>query len=152
MNRKQRILAVITAVAIVVGGGVAYATWTATGSGSGAAKATTSAALTVSAGTTTADLYPGFTQGDVFMTVSNPNPYPVNITSLTPGAITTSAPGCVASNITVATPTGLSIPVAANATNVAVTVPNIVTMILAAPDACQGVTFTIAVTLTGTQA
>lgn len=151
MNRKHRIFAVLTAVAIVVGGGVAYASWTATGAGSGAAKATTSAALTVSAGTTTADLYPGFTQGDVFMTVTNPNPFPVNITSLTPGAITTSAPGCVASNITVATPTGLSIPVAANATNVAVTVPNIVTMILAAPDACQGVTFTIAVTLTGTQ-
>lgn len=151
MNRKHRILAALTAVAIVVGGGVAYATWTASGVGSGAAKAATSTALTVSAGTTTADLYPGFTQGDVFMTVSNPNPYPVNITSLTPGAITTSAPGCLATNITVATPTGLAIPVAANATNVAVTVPNIVTMIAAAPDACQGVTFTIAVTLAGTQ-
>lgn len=151
MNRKQRILAGLGVAALVVGSGVAYASWTASGTGSGAAKAATAQALVVTAGTTTADLYPGFTQGDVFLRVTNPNPYGVNITSLTPGAITTSAPGCVSTNITIAAPTGLNIPVAANATNFAVTVPNIVTMIAAAPDACQGVTFTIAVTVAGTQ-
>ena len=151
MNRKQRILAALAVAALVVGGGAAYASWTASGTGSGAAKAASATALTVSVGTTTADLYPGFTQGDVFMTVSNPNVYPVNITSLTPGAITTSSGTCAASNITVLPATGLSIPLTAGATNVPVTVPNIVTMINGAPDACQGVTFTIAVTLTGTQ-
>jgi hypothetical protein len=151
MNRKQKFLATLAVMAVIVGGGVAYANWTASGTGSGAAKAAGATALTVNVGTTTADLYPGFTQGDVFMSVSNPNPYPVNITSLTPGAITSSSGTCAASNITVLPATGLSIPVAANATNVAVTVPNIVTMITTAPDACQGVTFTVAVTLAGVQ-
>jgi hypothetical protein len=151
MNKKQRILAGLGVAALVAGSGVAYAAWSATGTGSGAARAASAQALVVTAGTTTADLYPGFTQGDVFLRVTNPNPYGVNVTSLTPGTITTSAPGCAATNITIAPATGLNIPVAANASNFAVTVPNIVTMIAAAPDACQGVTFTINVTLGGVQ-
>jgi hypothetical protein len=151
MSRKQRILAALAVTALVLGGGVAYAAWSASGTGSGAAKATTAQVLTVTAGTTTADLYPGFTQGDVFLTVNNPNPYPVRITGLTPGAVTTSSGTCTASNISILTATGLNITVPAATAAAAVTVPNIVTMAAAAPDACQGVTFTIAVTLAGTQ-
>jgi hypothetical protein len=151
MNLKRKILAALAVMAVIIGGGVAYAAWTAGGTGSGAAKAATAQPLVVTAGTTTADLYPGFTQGDVFLKVANPNPYAVNITSLTPGTITTSSGTCAASNITVAPATGLSINVPAGATAAAVTVPNIVSMIAAAPDACQNVTFTITVSVAGVQ-
>jgi hypothetical protein len=41
--------------------------------------------------------------------------------------------------------------VAANASNVANTIANVVTMVSGAPDGCQGVTFTIPLTLTGSQ-
>lgn len=151
MNRKQRIFAALGIAALVAGGGVAYASWSATGSGSGAARATSAVPLVVTSGTTTADLYPGFTQGDVFLTVNNPNPYPVRITSLTPGTITTSAPACAATNITILPVTGLSVLVPAATAAAAVTVPNVVTMGTGAPDACQGVTFTIGVTVAGIQ-
>jgi hypothetical protein len=65
--------------------------------------------------------------------------------------ITSSNPLCPATNITVAAATGLTIPVAAGATNAAGSILNVVTMDTGAPDACQGVSFTIALTLTGSQ-
>ena len=152
MNRMQRVVAVLAVMGIATGGGVAIAVWSATGAGSGPARAVTAQPLVATAGVATADLFPGFTQGDLFFSVRNPNPYPVTITSFTPGAITTSAPACANTNITVAPAIGLAIVVPAGATAAAVTVANIVSMLLTAPDACQGVTFTIAVTLTDTQA
>src|SRR5688500_4902218 len=70
--------------------GVAFASWVATGSGRGSAKAATA---TVSAVTTdpsgaVADLYPGFTGGDLYFKITNPNPYAVSFNKFTLGAIT----------------------------------------------------------------
>ena len=64
--------------------GLVYAAWTSSGTGSGYAKAGTAQALTtvdVSA-STTATLYPG-SSGNVLIKISNPNPYPVRVTSVT---------------------------------------------------------------------
>ena len=150
MKRHHKFGAAFLAISLS-GTAVAFALWSTSGVGTGSAKALTAQSLTVNAATATADLYPGFTQGDVYFSVNNPNPYPVTITSMTPGAITTSNPSCVATNITVASASGLSIVLPANSTATGQTITNVVTMLSTAPDACQGVTFTIGLTLTGTQ-
>lgn len=150
-HRRKKIAAVAAATALVAGGGVAFAAWSASGSGSGSATALTAQTITVNAATGAASLYPGATDGDVSFTLTNTNPYPVQFTAMTPGAITSSNPACASSNITVAPATGLALNVGANATSGTLTIPNVVTMAFAAPDACQGVTFTIALTLTGSQ-
>jgi hypothetical protein len=150
---KMKVAAVgITAVA-VIGGSMAYALWSASGSGSGSAKALTAQTVTVSASTATADLYPGFTQGDLFFTLTNNNPYGITFSSMTAGTVTSGDPtNCPASNVTVANvASGLGLSVAANASNAANSIPNVVTMVSGAPDGCQGVTFSIALTLSGSQ-
>lgn len=132
--------------------GVAVALWSANGSGSGNARALTAQTVTVDATTGAADLYPGFTGGDVHFTLTNANPYDITFDAMTPGAITSSSPGtCPASNVSASAATGLSLPVAANATSGAQSIANVVSMAAGAPDGCQGVTFTIALTLTGSQ-
>jgi hypothetical protein len=152
MSRKKKVAILAGALAALLAVGVAFATWTATGTGSGRATAITAQALTVTASTGTADLYPGFTQGDLYFTVTNPNPYGVDLTNFTSGAVTSSdQANCPASNVTV-TGSGTITPtlhVNGNTTTAQTSIPNIVTMALAAPDGCQGVQFTVALTLTG---
>ncbi|MCB1001514.1 MAG: hypothetical protein KDB40_19645 [Acidimicrobiales bacterium] len=151
-RRRRKIAAVALTTTVVAGGGAAWALWSANGSGSGQATALTAQTITVTAAAGPASLYPGATTGDLTFTLTNPNPYPVTMSAMTPGAITTSNPGCAASNITVSPATGLSLNVAAGATSATQTIDDVVSMDTGAPDACQGVTFTIALTLTGMQA
>jgi hypothetical protein len=153
MNRKRKIVVAATAsVGLVVGGGLAYATWSATGAGSGQAKALTAQTLTVNAGTGAADLYPGFTAGDMYFTINNTNPYPVTMTAMTPGTITSSDPtNCPATNVSAIPKSGLSLSVPASSTSGQLSIADVVSMQAAAPDGCQGVTFDIVVTLTGSQ-
>jgi len=148
---KKKIAAVGIAGVTLVGVGTAYALWTADGTGSGSSKALTAQSVTVSATTPTADLYPGFTQGDVFFTLTNNNPYAITFTSMTAGTVTSSdEANCPASNVTVAGASGLSIAAPAGGPTAA-SIADVVSMASAAPDACQGVTFTIGLTLSGTQ-
>ncbi|MCA1843236.1 MAG: hypothetical protein LC792_08615 [Actinobacteria bacterium] len=147
----------IAAALVIAGGGLtaagtAYALWSSTGTGSGRAATLSAQTLTVTAVTGTADLYPG-ASGKLSFTLTNPNPYPVTFTAMTPGTITSSNPAqCPASNLTVATfPSGLSLTVAANATSSTLSIPAAATLALAAPDGCQNKTFDVALTLTGTQ-
>jgi len=153
VNRRTKVAGGLALGVMLLGGGIAGALWSAGGSGPGQAKAVTAQTLTVAAATGAADLYPGFTGGDVFFTVTNANPYPVTFASMTAGAVTSSnAAGCPSSNVTVANASGLSLAVAASATSATLSIVDVVTMVAGAPDACQGVTFTIALTLTGSQA
>ncbi len=153
MTRKRKVGAVSIVMLMLTGGGIAAALWSANGSGSGQAKALTAQSLTVTAATGAADLYPGFTGGDVFFTITNPNPYPVTFTSMTPGTITSSnSASCPVSNVSVLAASGLSLTVGANATSATQSIANVVSMVAGAPDGCQGVTFTIAMTLSGSQA
>jgi hypothetical protein len=151
MSRKRKVISMAVIGALVTGGGIAVALWSANGSGSGQAKALSAQTVTVNAVTGTADLYPGNANGDVFFTLTNTNPYGINFTSMTPGAVTTSNPACPASNITVVPAASLAIPVGANATTSTLSIVDVVSMSAAAPDACQGVTFTIGLTLSGLQ-
>ncbi|MBL8775975.1 MAG: hypothetical protein JNK12_08595 [Acidimicrobiales bacterium] len=152
VRTRNKVAALVIALTVMLTAGLAVALWTANGTGSGNARALTAQTITVNATTGTADLYPGFNDGDVHFTLTNTNPYDVTFDSMTPGAITSSNPGaCPSTNVTASSATGLSLSVGANATSSAQSIANVVSMDSGAPDGCQGVTFSIALTLTGSQ-
>jgi hypothetical protein len=153
LTRKGAITSALVLGSLIVG--VAFAAWTQTGSGSATAKAVNPTNSAVTTDAAVADLYPGFTGGDVYFKIDNPNPYPVRFTSLTPGTISSSDPtNCPMSpaKVTAVSKSGLTIDVPANTTTpISKSVADVVTMDATAPDGCKGVTFTIAVTLSGSQ-
>lgn len=149
---KKRWAALAAAGAILTGASVGYALWSTTGTGTGRATSLTAQAVTAVGSTGVADLYPGFTDGELYLQITNPNPYPVTITQVTPSGVTSSDPtGCPSSNVTADSLSGLSFAVPANGSASHV-VPDVVNMASSAPNGCQTVTFTIDVTVTGTQA
>jgi hypothetical protein len=148
------------ALAMLVSAGAVFALWSAQGTGSGQAQATTAVTATVTPVDCTptpacADLYPGFTEGDLYFTITNPNPYEITFTDMTAGAITVDADhddDCLATSITVESPvSGLSLVADASSTTAQLSIDDVVTMIPEAPDGCQGASFDIELTLTGTQ-
>ena len=152
MSRRRTFVAMAIVGVVLTGGGIAAALWSANGSGPGQAKALSAQSLTVTAATGAADLYPGFTGGDVFFTITNSNPYPVTFTSMTAGTVTSSNPAaCPSTNVSVANASGLSLAAAASSTSGTQSIANVVTMAAGAPDGCQGATFTINLTLSGSQ-
>ena len=154
INRRLAVAVMATAFAIV---GLVYAAWTTNGTGSAYAKAGTAQALStvdVSA-STSASLYPGVS-GDVLVKLDNPNPYPVTVTAIT-GSGTVAADaghsGCTTTGVTFTNQTGLSLVIPAKSGGVdgvlQTTLTNAASMSNASLNACQGATFTIPVTLTG---
>jgi hypothetical protein len=138
-------------VAGLMASGVAWAAWTADGTGAGYAEATTAVALTTDdvSATTVGQLYPGGS-GDVKLTINNPNPYPVRVTSISGnGTITADAghSGCTTTGVSFADQTG-TWDVAAN-DETSVTLSGAASMSNASLNACQGATFTIPVSLSG---
>ena len=155
INRKLAVAVIAVAFAAV---GLVYAAWTTNGTGSAYAKAGSAQAIStidVSA-STTASLYPGVS-GDVLIKLDNPNPYPVTVTAITgSGSITADAghSGCTTTGVTFTNQTGLSLVVPAKSGGVdgvlQQTLTGAASMSNASLNACQGATFTIPVTLTGT--
>ncbi len=153
LSLKKKIAITFATLLIAGAGTAAWAMWTASGSGSGRAQSLTAVTVTVTAVTGAADLYPGFVDGDLRFTLTNTNPYPITFTSMASGAVTSSnTVACPSSNVTVdASASGLSLTVAANSTSATLTILDVVNMIAGAPDGCQGKTFDIVLTLTGSQ-
>jgi hypothetical protein len=168
---RRRVGVVLGVTLLLTGGGVAVASWTASGTGQGSARAASVTGLLVGAGSPVGALYPlpadttpatGYgsgTVGSVAATVTNPNPFPVTITSATIGSVTASPVGgrtCAAGNVlpTTTAPVPLTPPVtlAANSAPTPVTVPGALYMIATAEDGCQGATFSVSVTVTGASA
>jgi hypothetical protein len=130
----------------------AVALWTSSGTGSGSARALSAAPVTVSAAAGGADLYPGFTLGDVSFTLTNANPYGITFTSMVAGTVTSSNQvACPAANVTVIGASSLSLGVAAGATSAIQSINDVVSMASTAPDGCQGISFTVTLTLSGGQ-
>jgi hypothetical protein len=151
ISTKKKLVAAIFVV-VAATSGVAAALWSATGSGSGQARSISAVTLTVTASSGTADLFPGFTQGDLHFSIDNPNPYPVTFTSFTESGITSSDNiACPASNVTVNDGGAISVLSAANAVGAPGTIADVVTMAGAAPNGCQNKVFTITLTLAGSQ-
>jgi hypothetical protein len=156
-SRKRRLVGAAITLLVLSVAGLVYAAWTATGGGSGYAKASTAQALStvdVSA-STTASLYPG-ADGNVSIKITNPNPYPVQVTSVTGnGAITADAGHATCGSdvghptgVTFTDQTGQTINVAASSST-QTTLANAAHMTNASDDSCQGATFTIPVSLSG---
>ena len=149
-RRWTRKLAVFMLVMTgATGVGIAFAVWTVGGSGTGTATATSSANLTTSVATTTAQLYPGISGANLYLTVNNPNPFAVTVTSVNANGAAVPdvahAAGCVTTGV-VFTTQATSQTIAANG-SLSFTVPG-VSMTNASDNGCQGATFTIPVTFT----
>ena len=160
MQRKWKLIVAGASLAVVSAAALVFAAWTTSGTGHSYAKAGSSqdlATVDVSAATG-ATLYPGAT-GDVLIKLSNPNPFPVRVTSVTlRGTNADIAPdaghsGCSPTGVSFTDKTGLAIDVPAK-TNGAdgttqATLSGAVSMSNASVDACQGATFSIPVTISG---
>jgi hypothetical protein len=81
--RKSVKRAVVIGTTLAVAGvaGAAWASWVASGDGTASAQAGTASELTTNVVTTDATLFPGVT-GDSTISINNPNPYPVKVTSI----------------------------------------------------------------------
>ena len=155
MQKTKKLVAFVAIVAGLFGAGIAYASWTATGGGSGYAKAGSAVDLSTApvAASTTSQLYP-MNSADVKITITNPNPYGVDVQSINnaaTGSILSGDSVCDASNgVTFANQSG-TWHVNANS-SATFTLANAATMSNASVDACQGETFTIPVALAGISA
>ena len=149
----RKAFVVLALLLSAVAASAVIAAWVTNGSGPGYAKAQTASNLTLSdaSASTTADLYPGAT-GSVKLKVTNPNPFPVRITSVAKqaSAITSDkGAACDASTgVTFSDQTGLALDVAAGATTT-LTLANAISMSNASDNSCQGALFTIPVNVTG---
>ena len=94
-----------------------------------------------------ADLYPGFTGGDLRVTIVNDSDEPRSFTELVSAAVVPSDPtNCPPENVVV--DLGRRVDVVAPAySSTDVRLDDVVTMVRAAPDGCQGVSFTVEVSL-----
>ncbi len=144
-------LGAVIAVVLGLGAGAAYGYFLGGGSGSGAASTGADPPVTVVAasGTATDTLSPG-TSGDLLVELDNPNNFPVEIVSVTGAGAVTGSGGigtCTDTGVTVPTQTGLSVTVAPGV-NVAVQIPDGVTMGASWDSSCPGATFQVPVTIT----
>ena len=162
--KRIKILAVLTGTMLIAG--VAWAAWTASGTGNGFAEATTALDLTTDNVAGAADaaaisvetdqLYPG-SSGDVMLTIANPNPYTVTVTSVTatgPAVTATTDAACdAATGLSFGTSgavTGLSLIVPARSLGTEFTLQEALHMGAASDNACQGEIFKVPVSLSGT--
>jgi hypothetical protein len=146
----QRGLAALVFGVLVGAGALADAAWTSSDTGNAYAGATTEAAVSIgdASASTTPDLYPGAT-GTAYIKVTNPNPFPVTVVSVTGNGAITSDQGaaCDASTgVSFTDQTGLSGTVGAGATTT-LSLPGAVSMDNSSANACQGAVFTIPVTV-----
>ena len=157
MKLKTLMISLGALVAAGATAGVVFAVWSASGSGTGAGGAITAQTLTVTAvtpGPSGSSLYPGGPAGWVYLTVKNPNPYPITITGYSWGTpVSTDTANCPSANISLDAnaPTTASISVAANTTSGALQIVNVLDLAHSAPNGCQGVAFNVPVTVTGVQ-
>jgi hypothetical protein len=153
MSFKKQIATFLTTFAALIAG-VAFAAWTATGTGFGYAKAKTAVALTTVAVVPAATLYPGQTAGDAQISIVNGNDYPVTVTTVTgTGTIVTNptVAACdLSTGVTFTNQTGLSLSVPAHSAGTPFTLTGSVAMTNASDNSCQGATFQIPVSLSGT--
>jgi hypothetical protein len=101
MRKLTRRASVLTAgVAVSTAVGVAFAAWTSTGSGTGEAASTHDLASTIAPVTLDVadELYPGATKSTK-VTISNPNPYDVVVTSIGAGQSLVANVDCVAGTV-----------------------------------------------------
>jgi hypothetical protein len=151
--RRTVVVAVVASLSVST---AAVAYWAVAGSGTAGATASTAQTVTVAPGTPTTQLYPGG-QAGVAATITNPNPFPVRVHSLT--LDTTQGTGgfgidaghaaCGVGSLTYSPQSnggaGWTVPprVAAVDGTIDVDLANALAMSAGAPNTCQGATFTV---------
>ncbi len=136
--------------------GMAYAYWSTTGTGSASATAGSAQPVSVVVAVAGGTLHPAASLSAA-PTFANPNPFPVTVTRVTPGAVRVSGgAGCTAdtSGVTFSALTGpWTVPARSGSTDGTVTgpaQPGAVTMESTSDTGCQSATFTAALTVAGT--
>jgi hypothetical protein len=154
MNRRRKLVSVLTLVGALAVGAAAWAYFTSSGSGSAHASTASMSTVTLSAtaGTPSTPLYPGGT-GDVSLEVNNPNAYAVTLVSValkTGGTITADVghSSCTTTGVTFANQTGISSTIPPGASQYQIRLPGAVSMNSSSLSGCQGATFSIPVTIT----
>ncbi len=99
---KKRAAIATGALVLVVGSGAAYAYWTSSGAGSGSAATGTNVALTVNQTSTVTAMGPGVAPQALSGNFDNPNAGPVFVKTVVATVTSTGAPGCTASDYTIA--------------------------------------------------
>lgn len=148
VRRPARLLAVgLATAALTLVSTNAWAWWSGPGSGTGSRTVGGAPVLAVGSASLSGVLTPGVAR-DLTVTVTNPGSAPVTVTGVTGSVTGTTAGGCPTTAVTVdgATPTGLVVAAGASATT---TLTGVVTLLSSAPNACQGVGVTLAVSVTG---
>jgi hypothetical protein len=156
---RRRIVTLATALFVIMIVGVAYAAWTATGTGTGFAEAGESGELGTAPATPLELLVPN-TSADVEVSVTNDNPFAVELTDIVldttnnDGDITSDKTGCTPANNGVTfhpltdIPAGTYI-IPADSNGEPITLPDAVSMDETSHNSCQEAVFTIPVDLTG---
>jgi hypothetical protein len=151
---KTRLALALSAVAVMATTAVTFGSWSVSSSaGSGYSKAKVASSLTLSdaSASTTAQLYPGGT-GDIWIKVTNSNPFAVTVTSVTGAGTISSDKGAAcdaATGVTFTNTTGLTQAVGAGAT-VTFSLAGKVAMSNASDNSCQGAVFTVPIPLAAT--
>ena len=143
----------VAAVAVGLGGGAAYAFFTG-GPGRGFAATGTPVTIKAIATTGTADLLPG-RAGAVYFTLHNPDSFGATFEQVVPGAtvVSDNTDLCPSGYVSIAQtlpytiPTGVT--VSQGGTSGTQSIANLVMLAPNAPSTCQGVTFTVTLTLSG---
>lgn len=99
---KKRTVALVTAGAVLVMGGIAFAYWTNTGSGTGSASTGSNNSIAVHQTSTVTGLAPGLPAQTLSGDFDNPNDTPVYITAVTATVSGTDTAGCDETNYTIA--------------------------------------------------
>jgi hypothetical protein len=149
-RRATTAAAALLGVLAIAGGAIAY--WTTSGSGSAAASVRNPDPVTIAAGSPTGFLYPG-TSADLAVSITNPNPFSVNLPSLVrdtgqgSGGFgvdgSHSACGVSALSYTTRANGGSGWTVPANAVNWPLDLANAVSLSTAADTECQGASFKV---------
>ena len=147
-RRALPLAAAALVLALLAQAGLAYAYLSSGGSGTGYATVGRPVSITVSAATPASGLYPG-TTGGVYFTVTNPNAFELRLTKVTEATIVGSSGTCPPTNLAVTGLPAVALTVSAGATTGTETIPRLVMLSPTAPTSCQGVTFTVSLTLTG---
>jgi len=156
-SRRWRVIPVAGAagaLAVGLGAGTAFAYLTTHGSGSGQTVAGSPVTIAVTATTGTADLLPGAT-GAVYFTLHNTDSSGATFDQVAPGAtvVSDNTGLCASSYVSIAQTLPYTIPtamtVSPGATSGVQSIASLVKLASNAPGMCQGVTFTVTLTLSG---